>query len=151
MADVFTKAKRSEVMSRIRGQNTQPELWIRKSLHKQGFRYRLHHKGLPGKPDLVFPSYRAVILVNGCFWHGHRCHLFKWPSTRKEFWKTKITSNQTRDLRNLAKYRQLGWRTLMVWECALKGKFAWPLEQIADWIAYWLLHQTEDIEIRGIY
>ncbi len=138
------------MMAGIRGEDTLPELRIRKSLHGQGFRYRLHYKALPGKPDLAFPSRRALILINGCFWHGHQCHLFKWPSTCKEFWKDKITANRTRDIKNLAKYRELGWRTLVIWECALKGKSAWPFDQVADWVAYWLLHQTEDIEIGGI-
>lgn len=148
--DVVDKQTRSRMMSGIKGRNTQPELLIRKSLHRQGFRYRLHYKGLPGKPDLVFPMYGAIIVINGCFWHGHHCHLFKWPSTRKEFWKTKITSNQVRDVHNLAKYQELGWRTLVIWECALKGRTSWPLEKISDWIAYWLLHESGDIEISGI-
>ena len=136
-------------MSGIKGRDTQPELLIRKSLHNQGFRYRLHYKGLPGRPDLVFPAYRALILINGCFWHGHRCHLFKWPSTRKEFWKEKTTANTVRDARNLLKYREQGWRTLTIWECALKGRTAWPIELVIDWTAQWLLHETTDIEIRG--
>lgn len=150
MVDVVSKYERSEMMSRIRGSDTKPELQIRKALHQQGFRYRLHHKGLPGKPDLVFPSRKALILINGCFWHGHDCHLFKWPSTRKDFWKQKITANRVRDARNLSLYREMGWRTLVVWECALKGRSAWPFEKVSDWIAYWLLHQTEDVEIRGV-
>src|SRR5690349_2323893 len=107
--DLVDKQTRSRMMSGIRGRDTQPELLIRKSLHKQGFRYRLHYKDLPGKPDLVFPAYKAIILINGCFWHGHQCHLFKWPATRREFWKTKITANQTRDARNLSTYSELGW------------------------------------------
>ena len=150
MTDVVSKSTRSRMMAGIRGEDTLPELRIRKSLHGQGFRYRLHYKALPGKPDLAFPSRKALILINGCFWHGHRCHLFKWPSTRKEFWRDKITANRIRDSKNVAKYRELGWRTLVIWECALKGKNAWPFDQVADWVAYWLLHQTEDIEISGI-
>jgi len=149
MSDVVDKQTRSRMMSGIKGRDTQPELLIRKALHSQGFRYQLHYKGLPGKPDLAFPKYKAIILINGCFWHGHRCHLFKWPSTRKEFWKAKITSNQDRDKRNLSKYQESGWRTLIIWECALKGKSSWPLDQVSDWAAYWLLHGSGDIEIKG--
>jgi len=150
MVDVVDKPTRSRMMSGIQGKNTRPELLVRQALHAQGFRYRLHYKGLPGKPDLVFPKHHAIILVNGCFWHGHGCHIFKWPQTRKEFWKTKITANKARDARNLAKYREMGWRALVIWECALKGKTAWPAGQVADWAASWLLHESEDAEIRGM-
>lgn len=90
MADVVTPEKRSKMMSGIQGKNTKPELTIRKGLHALGFRYRLHGKTLPGKPDLVFPKYKAVIFIHGCFWHAHHCHLFKWPSTRVDFWQEKI-------------------------------------------------------------
>jgi len=151
VVDIAGKETRSRMMSGIRGRDTLLELRIRKSLHQQGFRYRLHYSRLPGKPDLVFPSRKALILINGCFWHQHKCHLFKWPTTRMDFWKAKISSNYSRDLRNLAKYRELGWRTLVIWECALKGKNAWPFEKVADWVAYWLLHQDKDIEIRGMF
>jgi DNA mismatch endonuclease (patch repair protein) len=149
MPDVVDKVTRSRMMSGIRGQNTKPELLIRKLLHAQGFRYRLHYTKLPGKPDLVFPSYKALILVNGCFWHRHHCHLFKWPATRKEFWREKISANAQRDARNLMMYREQGWRTLIIWECALKGRTAWPIEAVVDWTVQWLLHETGDIEIRG--
>ncbi len=91
MPDVVSRAKRGEMMSGIRGKNTKPELVIRSALHRAGYRFRLHTRSLPGKPDLVLPKYRAAIFVNGCFWHGHDCHLFKWPGTRKDFWRAKIT------------------------------------------------------------
>ena len=100
-------------MSGIRGKDTKPEITIRKALFRQGFRYRLYDKKLPGKPDLVLPKYGAVIFVHGCFWHQHDCHLFKMPSTRQEFWYTKKV---------LERLHGEGWRTLIVWECALKGK-----------------------------
>ena len=93
MADVVDRKTRSRMMSGIRGKNTRPELLIRKGLHARGFRFRLHDKRLPGKPDLVLPKYSAVIFVHGCFWHGHDCHLFKWPQSRREFWRKKITRN----------------------------------------------------------
>lgn len=121
MSDVVSPEDRSRMMAGIRGKDTKPELIIRKGLHPLGFRYRLHDRKLPGKPDLCFPKYRAVILVNGCFWHGHDCHLFKWPSTRDGFWKKKITSNRERDQKNVVALEELGWRVLVIWECALKG------------------------------
>src|SRR4051812_22955527 len=97
MPDIISKAKRSEMMAGIRGKNTKPEILIRGVLHKAGFRFRLHAKHLPGKPDLVLAKYHAAILVNGCFWHGHDCHLFRWPSTKKEFWRAKILKNRAND------------------------------------------------------
>ena len=107
-------------MSGIRGTDTKPELVLRRGLHQLGFRYRLHDRRLPGTPDLVFPRYNAVIFVNGCFWHGHDCHLFRWPKTREKFWKSKITGNMQRDTRNWGLLEAEGWRILVVWECALK-------------------------------
>lgn len=97
MADVVSRAKRSAMMAGIRGKNTRPELIVRSALFKRGFRYRLHYKGLPGSPDLVSPKYKAVLFVNGCFRHGHDCHLFKWPKSNAAFWKEKLTRNQQRD------------------------------------------------------
>lgn len=149
MSDIVDTQTRSRMMSGIKGRDTKHELLIRKALHRQGFRYRLHYKSLPGRPDMVFPSHRAIILINGCFWHGHHCRLFKWPATRREFWREKITANTQRDARNLTMYREQGWRTLIIWECALKGRTAWPLESVVDWTVQWLLHETGDIEIRG--
>lgn len=121
MVDVLTPAQRRLNMSRIRGVNTKPELLLRRALHSQGFRYRLHSKDLPGRPDLVFPQYHAAILVHGCFWHGHTCPLFKLPATRTSFWSTKISKNRERDARALKGLLEAGWRALVVWECALKG------------------------------
>lgn len=137
------------MMSGIKGQNTKPELLIRKGLHRLGFRYRLHYKKLPGKPDLVFPKYKAVILVNGCFWHGHDCHLFKWPSTRHEFWKSKIEGTMMRDRKNLEYYNKAGWKTLVVWECALKGKTKKPFHHVIAEIAAWLQFDSLSAEITG--
>lgn len=120
--DVLTPEQRRLVMSRIRGRDTRPEMLMRRGLHGRGLRYRLHGKDIPGKPDMVFPKYRAVIFVHGCFWHGHGCSLFKWPKTRAAFWKSKIESNMERDRDALAALKADGWRVLVVWECALKGK-----------------------------
>ena len=120
--DVLTPEQRRLVMSRIKGKDTRPEMLMRRGLHRCGLRYRLHRTGLPGKPDIVFPKYRTVVFVNGCFWHGHGCSLFKWPKTRGAFWKSKINRTMERDREVSAVLRAAGWRTLVVWECALKGK-----------------------------
>jgi DNA mismatch endonuclease, patch repair protein len=149
MADVFTKEKRSEVMSRIRGKNTKPEYFVRSALHQQGFRFRLHVPNLPGKPDLVFPKYNALIFVHGCFWHGHDCHLFKWPSTREEFWRTKILSNRENDQRVLKALKKKGWRVLVVWECAIKGKKRLDSKEVIKKISTWLKSTNILKEIKG--
>lgn len=150
MADVHDRATRSRNMAAIHGRNTKPELLIRQGLHRLGFRYRLHYPGLPGKPDMVFPKYRAIILINGCFWHQHECHLFKWPSTRKEFWRKKISDNKARDLRNFEAYQKAGWKVLVIWECSLKGKAKRPLSEIIRTTANWLQFDGLDAEIEGI-
>ena len=138
MTDVVDKATRSRMMAGIRGKDTKPELVIRQGLHKRGFRFRLHDKRLPGRPDLVLPKFRAVIQVQGCFWHGHECELFRWPTTRQKFWRDKITGNRARDKRNLNALEAMGWRCLVIWECALKGKNRQPAEKVIEWAADWL-------------
>lgn len=138
MADIVSRKKRSQMMSGIRGTNTRPEIMIRKALHAEGFRFRLHDKRLPGKPDLVLPKYRAVIMVHGCFWHGHDCHLFKWPKTRTDFWQQKIGSNRTRDALVRKELELLGWRVAEIWECALKGRTRSPFEELIDDVTSWL-------------
>ncbi len=138
MADRVTPATRSRMMAAIRSKNTRPELTVRQGLHKKGFRFRLHCPEMPGKPDLVFPKYGAVILVNGCFWHGHNCTLFKWPATRKEYWKNKIESNRLRDTTVMTELEEKGWRTLVIWECAMKGKNRIPTASIIEICAEWL-------------
>lgn len=136
-------------MAGIKGKDTKPELLIRRGLHALGFRYRLHEKKLPGKPDLVFPMHRAVIFVHGCFWHGHDCHLFKWPSTREKFWREKITANRENDAKHLTALRTDGWRVLVVWECALKGKLRLANESVIEDVASWLNQKKPTGEIRG--
>lgn len=121
MADIISPERRSALMSRIRGKDTRIELEVRRCLHALGFRYRLGGAGLPGRPDLVLPKYRAVVFVHGCFWHQHDCHLFRLPKTRTEFWKTKVDANRARDLRTVAQLRELGWHVETVWECQLRG------------------------------
>jgi DNA mismatch endonuclease (patch repair protein) len=137
------------MMSGIRGRDTKPELLLRKGLHAMGFRYKLHDKSLPGKPDLVFPRYRAVILVNGCFWHGHDCHLFKWPKSREDFWREKIKSNIDRDRLVTSQLEEQGWRVLRVWECALKGRTRIGLDEVLEDSALWLIGQEQEKDIRG--
>jgi DNA mismatch endonuclease (patch repair protein) len=137
------------MMSGIRGKDTNPELVVRKGLFRRGFRYRLHDARLPGKPDIVLPKYRAIVLVNGCFWHGHGCHLFKWPKTRQHFWKTKILGNVERDRRNLDLYKDEGWRVVIVWECALKGKERLSLDSVISSITQWLYRGEGNLEISG--
>ena len=121
-ADVVSPAVRSRMMAGIKGKNTKPELLLRSELHRRGFRFRLHRRDLPGRPDLVFPKRGAAIFVNGCFWHGHDCHLFRWPGTRPEFWRDKIGANIERDLRNRDELLAEGWRVAEIWECTLKGR-----------------------------
>ena len=149
MADVVDPAKRSLMMAGIRGKDTKPELIIRRALHSRGLRYRLHCTELPGKPDLCLPKYKAVIFVHGCFWHGHDCHLFKWPSTRPEFWREKIGRNRAIDDAALRDLLARGWRTATVWECALKGRERMPLPKIVDELVNWLNHGARIIEFRG--
>ena len=138
------------MMSGIRGKNTKPELLIRKALHARGFRYRLHCKDLPGNPDLCLPKHRAVIFVHGCFWHGHGCHLFKWPKTRPEFWREKIGRNRAVDERAERSLMEGGWRQAMIWECALKGRNRLPLEDVISACADWLNSDRPRLEIKGI-
>ncbi len=132
MSDLVSPNKRSEIMSGIKSKDTKPELIVRKGLFKRGFRYRLHYKGLPGKPDLVFLKYKAIIFVNGCFWHGHDCKNFKWPKSNSGFWKKKITDTQKRDIKNLKMLTDQGWRVTTIWECALRGKTLNDIERKID-------------------
>ena len=149
MADIVSKEVRSRNMAAIRGKDTKPELLIRKGLHRLGLRYQLHDDKLPGKPDLVFPKYNAVIFVNGCFWHGHDCHLFKQPETREEFWQIKIDRNRERDAENKDALSKMGWRILTVWECALKGRTRRALGDVAGAAKAWLVSEHGNKQIEG--
>lgn len=121
MADVHSKATRSYNMSRIRSKDTKPELLVRKFLHKNGFRYRLHVKDMPGKPDIVLPKYRTVIFIHGCFWHGHEgCKYYVVPKTRTEWWLHKIGTNTANDANAEKLLKALGWNIIKIWECELK-------------------------------
>lgn len=149
MPDIVDQLKRKEMMAGIRNKNTRPEMIIRKELFAKGYRYRLHQKDLPGKPDIILPKYRAAIFINGCFWHCHDCHLFKWPQTRKEFWEKKILSNKTRDEINKSALLQAGWRILIVWECALKGKTKLDRVRLIDEIVSWIVSDSDYVNICG--
>ncbi|WP_293744651.1 very short patch repair endonuclease [uncultured Pedobacter sp.] len=123
MADVHSKEIRSYNMSRIKGKNTRPEMLVRQFLHANGFRYRLHVKDLPGKPDIVLPKYKTVIFIQGCFWHGHdQCRYYVVPKTKTEWWLEKINGNKSKDALNIYKLKQIGWKVIEVWECELKPK-----------------------------
>lgn len=137
------------MMSGIGGKNTKPELMIRKGLHSRGFRYRIHCKHLPGNPDLCLPRYNAVIFVNGCFWHGHDCHMFRWPKTRVDFWKGKIERNREVDFSAMTKLSEADWRTATVWECALKGKTRPVFEDVITRLEKWLKSDEPTITIEG--
>jgi DNA mismatch endonuclease (patch repair protein) len=116
--DIWLKSKRSEVMGRIRGKDTKPELLVRSLLHRPGVRYSLRHKDLPGRPDIVLPRYRAVVLVHGCFWHRHPgCKFATTPKTRTAFWQAKFKGNVARDRHNVRELDRLGWKVMVVWEC----------------------------------
>lgn len=125
-------------MSRISGGNTKPEIVVRKLIHSMGFRYRLHVKNLPGKPDIVLPRHRKIIVVNGCFWHGHEnCQRSKKPATNIEFWNSKIAGNVERDKRNNAVLKEMGWQILVVWGCETK-----KLEPLFEKLKNFLLPET---------
>jgi DNA mismatch endonuclease, patch repair protein len=121
MADMVSKEKRSEMMSKIRGKETTIEVMVRKFLFKRGFRYRKNDKRYPGSPDIVLPKYRTIIFIHGCFWHGHNsCKLFRVPKTRTEFWTNKINRNIERDRTNIEKLISMGWKVIIIWECSLR-------------------------------
>lgn len=134
-------------MRGIKGRDTKPELVLRKGLHARGFRYRLGRRDLHGLPDLVFPRRRAVLFAHGCFWHRHDCHLFKWPTTRPEFWRSKLERNVERD--GLVQNRLLedGWRVGVIWECAIRGRNRRPLDEVLDSCADWLASDAPTLEI----
>lgn len=134
MADIVDKATRSRMMAGIGGKNTKPEMVLRRALHAQGFRFRLHVASLPGKPDIVLPKHRAAILVHGCFWHRHAdCRFATTPATRPDFWSEKFRQNVLRDQRNLAALRDRGWRVATVWECDIR-RGGEVIDAVAEWL-----------------
>lgn len=153
MADIVDRKTRSRMMSGISGKNTKPELLVRKALFAKGYRYRLHDKKLPGKPDIVLPKYKTVVFVHGCFWHGHEnCYLFRLPKSRTDFWKSKIESNIDRDRTNENSLLFAGWRIVNIWECALKGRHRPDFDSVVNQVEYFLLKSnTDQLVIRGNY
>ncbi len=151
MVDLVSLEVRSRMMSGIRGKDTKPELLIRSSLHKAGFRYRLHAKELPGKPDMLFPRYGAALFVHGCFWHGHEpdCNLFRWPQSREAFWREKIRKNVERDDVQIRSLLELGYRVGTIWECALKGRQRLPLDVVIRLCSDWLPSSDSRLDIHG--
>lgn len=146
MADIVNSQTRSRMMAGIRGKDTKPELVLRRALHALGFRYRLHVKGVPGKPDIVMPKYDAVIFVHGCFWHRHRgCRYTTTPSTRQDFWTAKFDSNVARDIVVRSALSQAGWRVATVWECALRTESGVTVTK--NTLAAWLKDGGSEIEV----
>ncbi len=152
MADVLTPEQRQVNMSRIKSKNTKPEMLIRRGLHARGLRYRLHDRALPGTPDLVFPRYRTVVFVHGCFWHFHGCALSKLPGTRPDFWKAKLSANAMRDSQAIVMLNSAGWRVLIIWECALRGAGRLNERETMDCIASFICQKNSGSlrEIAGV-
>ena len=145
MMDVVNKATRSRMMAGIRGKDTMPELALRRALHRRGLRYRLHARDLPGRPDMVLPRFRAVLLVHGCFWHRHdRCSFATIPASNVPFWKKKFRENMDRDSRNVEALLQAGWRVGIIWECAIRGM---NIGKIARQVHTWLLSTKRMMEV----
>ncbi|MHB1687810.1 MAG: very short patch repair endonuclease [Ignavibacteriaceae bacterium] len=129
--DIWDKEKRSDVMRKIKGKNTKPELILRSALFKQGYRFRIHKKDLPGKPDVFLPKYKTIIFVHGCFWHYHKnCPEGRIPSTNSKFWKEKLEKNVVKDKRHNSQLRKLGWKVIIVWECEVEKKLEKILKKI---------------------
>jgi DNA mismatch endonuclease (patch repair protein) len=142
------------MMSGIRGRDTKPELIIRSALHARGFRFRLPPKKrkhqLPGNPDLKLTKYNAVIFVHGCFWHGHNCHLFKWPGTRSSFWRKKIEGNIARDNAAIQELIENDWRVLTIWECSMRGRTRLDFNELTSIVTEWLVSGDSRLDIGGV-
>jgi DNA mismatch endonuclease (patch repair protein) len=137
--DIWTKQKRSEVMSKIRSKNTKPEILLRSALFRLGFRFRIHKKELPGKPDIVLPKYKTAIFVHGCFWHYHKdCREGRIPNTNSKFWKEKLERNIKKDEDHILKLKAIGWKVLVIWECEIEK----DIETILDVIAKKLIRDA---------
>lgn len=150
MTDKVSTEVRSRIMASIKGKDTKPEMLIRKALHALGFRYRLHVKALPGCPDMVLTKYKAVIMVNGCFWHGHDCRIHNKSKSRVSYWEDKIAKNKARDEQNKNRLHGLGWRVATIWECALFGKTKKPLNEALELIGSWLKSEVIELTIESV-
>jgi DNA mismatch endonuclease (patch repair protein) len=148
--DTVDKKTRSRIMASVGQRDTGPEMSLRRILHRLGLRYRLHDRKLPGSPDLVFPRFRAVVFVHGCFWHVHEgCKFSTRPSSSKEFWNEKFEANQKRDRKNYDLLLVSGWRVLVVWQCALKARKDAGLEELGSEVLNWLESDERYREIGG--
>ena len=145
--DIVDTATRSRMMAGIKGQDTRPEMVVRRFLHANGYRFRLHRRDLPGSPDIVLPRFRTCIFVHGCFWHGHTCRYFKVPQTRPDFWLEKIGKNQARDRSQESALLDHGWRVLIIWECAVRLMNKEKSLVLIDLIAEWLINGNEYLQI----
>lgn len=142
--DKISKEKRSWTMAQVKSKDTKPEMKVRKWLHHNGFRYRLHDKRYPGKPDIVLPKYKCIVNINGCYWHGHDCKNFRFPKSNTEYWKNKINGNINRDKKNNSLLKELGFKVITVWECELKkDNFEARMEELIKEI-------TENSEVERI-
>lgn len=128
MTDIYNKEKRSEIMSKISGKETKPEVLVRKYLHNNGFRFRKNDRRYPGKPDILLPKYKTAIFINGCFWHGHDCESGKLPKTRTDFWKKKISDTKDRNQRNINQLEKMGWMVMIIWQCEINSRCISPLK-----------------------
>lgn len=142
MTDTRTKEQRRKIMQAVKGRNTRPEWIVRRLLHSEGYRYRLHVRRLPGSPDIVFPIRHKVIFVHGCFWHGHGCRIGKLPKTRLRYWRAKIAANRDRDVRKMAELRSQNWEVLTIWQCEIKD-----LEALKARLTAFLDEQKNPIDI----
>jgi len=146
--DTVDKTTRSKIMSMVGQKNTGPEIKLRKALHRLGLRYRLHDNKLPGSPDIIFPRYKAVLFVHGCFWHRHTCKATTTPGNNQAFWLKKFDNNVARDRRDVETLLTKGWRVAIVWECVLKGKRGQlPERMVANIILEWLQGTEKHTEI----
>lgn len=150
MPDIVPPEVRSRMMSGIRSKDTRHEVALRKMLHAAGFRYRLHRRDMLGTPDITLPRHGATVFVHGCFWHGHECHLFKWPSTNRARWTEKILSNRHRDEETKRRLLEGGWRVCMVWECATRGRYRRSVEEVAECVIKWIQSSTTLCEVSGM-
>ena len=145
--DTVDRQTRSKIMASVGQKDTGAELVLRRALHKAGLRYKLHDRSLPGSPDLVFPRFRAVIFVHGCYWHSHGCYKSTVPKSRRAFWTDKFSANRERDERNIGLLMERGWRAMVVWECELLGKNALSSHEVAERVHEWL-QDTRDTCVR---
>lgn len=144
MTDIVDSERRSAMMARIRGRDTAPELAVRRIAHRMGLRFRLHHKNLPGRPDLVFPKHRLAVFVHGCFWHRHKgCRFASNPKSRITFWNEKFAANVARDARQEAALKELGWSVLVIWECETRNETAVERRLAASVKPGWVANQHE--------